>query len=63
MNETQIKQAITETYEFCKAEYEESETKLAATPMDHENWQLENYMTGYHKGRFRMIEHLKSAIQ
>jgi hypothetical protein len=23
---------------------------------------LENYMTGYHKGRFRMIEHIQKSI-
>ena len=62
MNEQQIKNLIGSIYSFTKEEFERSEAKLAETPVDHADWQLENYMTGYHKGRFRMIEHIQKSI-
>lgn len=62
MNEEQIKSLIASIYNFTKGEFERSEAKLAETPVDSAEWQLENYMTGYHKGRFRMIEHIQKSI-
>lgn len=62
MNEEQIKSLIASIYKFTKEELERSEAKLAETPVDSAEWQLENYMTGYHKGRFRMIEHIQKSI-
>jgi len=62
MNEEQIKSLIASIYTFTKEEFERSEAKLAETPVDSAEWQLENYMTGYHKGRFRMIEHIQKSI-
>jgi len=51
------------TYEFCKSEYQEAQVKLEETDYNSPDWHLNNYMEGYHKGRLRMIEHLKAAIQ
>ena len=62
MNEEQIKSLIASIYNFTKEEFKRSEAKLAETPVDSAEWQLENYMTGYHKGRFRMIEHIQKSI-
>jgi len=62
MNETEIKNFIAIMHELVKKEYEDQAAKLAATPMDHQDWNIENYMMGYQKGRYRLIEHLKSAI-
>jgi len=62
MNEIEIRNLIAVMHDFVKKEYEDQEAKLASTPVDHEDWQIENYMTGYKKGRYRLIEHLRSAI-
>ena len=62
MNEIEIKNFIAIMHDFIKKEYEDQAAKLAATPIDHQDWQIENYMTGYQKGRYRLIDHLRSLI-
>jgi len=63
MNEEQIKQLIKATYEARKLQYDEEKTALDSMDKGDNNWQLQNYMTGYAKGQASLMELLNSAIQ
>ncbi len=51
------------TYLTCKTEHNLAQELLVNTDYNHPDWHINNYMSGYHQGRLRMIEHLKAAIQ
>ena len=62
MNEEQIRALIEDIYTHCKNDYEQADAKLAETPFDHPDRQLEYYMRGYAKGRLSVIEHIKNLV-
>ena len=62
MNETEIKNLIATTHDYCKKEYQEQQQKLDALGYDHLDYPIENYMTGYLKGQFKMIEQLRKSL-
>jgi hypothetical protein len=62
MNEEQIRQLINLTCEFCKTEHQDALELIEMMEYSHPDWNVSNYMEGYHKGRLRMIEHLRNAI-
>ena len=62
MNEIEIRSLLSTTYDFCKKEYEEQQAKLDVLGFNHLDYPIENYMTGYTKGQFKMIEHLRKSI-
>jgi hypothetical protein len=62
MNEIQIKQMIVMLHFQCKKQYNDQQSIVDQLDFRDSHFQIENYMAGYLKGQYKIMEHLLKSI-